>query len=131
MERAQWRQRGREPGRVAVEGRVEMLDEVDLVDVTARDRGLDALDSARVALVVPGSLPLADRELSRRRRLLVRSMDPRREQREPAGLRRVGPGRAAQRARDAVAEEDVGDEVVVLEEVARGQIGLELLKRII
>ena len=42
MERAQRRERGGEPRRVALEGRREVLDEVDLVDVSPRDRFLTA-----------------------------------------------------------------------------------------
>ena len=45
-ERAQRRERRGEPGRVAAERRREVLDEVDLVDVAARDRVADGLDRA-------------------------------------------------------------------------------------
>src|SRR5688500_7776820 len=88
MERPQRGERGRERGGITFERRVQVLDEVDLVDVAARDGRLGALDRACVALVVPGALPFTDREPSGGRRLLVEPADARGEERKPTRLGR-------------------------------------------
>ena len=126
MERPQGCEARREAGGIALERRVQVLDEVDLVDVAAPDRLADCLDCARVALVVPGAPPLADRERAGCARLLVPRVDPGGEARQPAGLGRVGPGGAAQGAGDAIAEEDVGDEIVARAEARVVEVALEL-----
>ena len=54
-----------ETGRVAGERRGEVLHEVCLVEVAASDGGANLLDRARVALVVPGALPVAHLEAAR------------------------------------------------------------------
>ena len=85
--------------RVAGERRGEMLDEVDLVDVAARDRGAHRLDRLCVALVVPGPLPLASSYPTVRRAPAPLGADPAGEERQRAGL-----GLAPVRARRSGAE---------------------------
>jgi hypothetical protein len=59
-ERPERRQRGGQRRRVTREGRRQMLDEICLVDVAARDRTPDGLDRVGVAAVAPAALPRAD-----------------------------------------------------------------------
>ena len=99
LERPSGARRGREPGRVAGERRREVLDEVHLVDVAARDRRPHELDGARVLRRRPGPLPGA--ELARRRafvgRLLVADPDGTRR-RAGADTAPAGAGAAVRRS---------------------------------
>ena len=67
LERAERRERIREAGRVAREGRGQVLHEIDLVDVAGRDRGPNRVDRCRVLRVGPAPLPGADAERGRGR----------------------------------------------------------------
>jgi hypothetical protein len=99
-----------EARRVALERGGEVLDDVHLVDVAARDGLLDQFDCGRVALLVPGSVPCADTERPAFPRRLVPSTDAAGGQREWARLPRRGAPSATQRLREPVAEVEVGNE---------------------
>jgi hypothetical protein len=127
VERAEWREGRGEPSRVALERRVQVLNEVDLVDVAAPDRVLDGLDRGRVAIVVPGPSPLADPKRGGRGGWLVTRVDPGGEERQAGRLGRIGPRRAPEVPGDAVAEENVGHDVVaVAEEALVREVALQL-----
>src|SRR5712691_2174290 len=59
VERPQRREGSRERADLAVERRFEVLDEIHLVDVTARDRGVHVVDRRRICLRRPARCPLA------------------------------------------------------------------------
>jgi hypothetical protein len=104
-----------------------VLDEVDLVDVAARDRCPHGRDRGRVAVVVPAALPLAAAEAAAGRDDLCGRPDPAGEERQRARLRRRRCRLAAERGREAVAEVEVGDEAVAPPELL--QVLLEPLER--
>jgi hypothetical protein len=64
-ERPEGRERRDEPACVALERRGQMLHEVHLVDVAARDRLPHLLDGGCVVIVGPAALPLSDSHTSR------------------------------------------------------------------
>ena len=108
MERRERRQARGEAGGIALERRVQVLDEVDLIDVAASDRLLDGLDRRRIGLVVPGAPPLADRNAPGAGGCSSAGGFGRRA--AAAGTARAGRARARVGERgDPVAEEDVGD----------------------
>ena len=127
MKRAQRRKRGREPGGIALEARREVLDEVDLVDIAACDRGTHLADSSAVVVRRPRRVPLPDAERQTRRTpVFVRGPNSGRSNGQPARLHRRGPGLAPERLPQAVAEVDVGNQPVAQ---PAGQILLERLER--
>ena len=123
--------RGGEPGRIALERRAQVLDEVDLVDVAARDRVLDGLDRGRVALVVPGAL--ATRRSGRAGSGEARPPGWIRAARSGSRHGSGGSGQGARRSArgEPVAEEDVGDQVLAREEARVVEVGLELGERVV
>src|SRR5207248_8716964 len=86
----QVRERGRELRGLALEGGRQVLDEVHLVDVAARDRLPNRLDRLAVLGIAPAALPGAEeRATDGHERRLVRGPDPAREERQRGtGLRR-------------------------------------------
>ena len=129
VERTQRCKRGGEACRVAVEAGGEVLDEVDLVDVAARDRRPHLADSLGVVLRRPRRFPLPDPE-GRSRRTLVgdRGTDPGCGNGQRARLGRRGPRFSPQCLRQAVTEVDVGDEPLVQ---SACQVLLERLERVL
>ena len=108
---------GGEPGgeraRAARERRREVLHEIDLVDVAARDRRAHCLDGGGVVALGPGPLPASDDEAP----ILVVILDimdlrpdGARRKRQRARLRRNGRDRPADRLGEPVAEVEVRDE---------------------
>ena len=96
-------------------GRREMLDEVDLVDVAARDRLAHALNRLGVVGGAPGLPPRAEREIVRSCRCHDRQRTPpvgRRRRRAAAGTAREGAGERlpTDRRREPVAEVQVRHE---------------------
>src|SRR3990172_5906245 len=104
------RKGGCEAGRIAAERGVQVLDEVDLVDVSVRDRGPHGLDRGCVRGLLPGTAPAADREAPAGGRRFGLGPDPASGEGEAAGLRRSRPELAPQSLREPVAEVEVGDE---------------------
>ena len=129
-ERPQRRKRLGERHRIALERRREMLDEVDLVDVAARDRRAHGLDRGRVGLVGPAPLPLAEPEAHRLAWRGSRSGRMRQARTGSGhGSGGVGNGRAPQRRREPVAEVEIGDDVLAPPEALAGEVVLERLER--
>ena len=130
-ERAQRRERGGERRRVAGERRREVLDEIHLVDVAARDRGAHRLDRRGVALVVPAPLPLAE--------LVARRCETRpgpaagriRQASSGSGHGSGGAGepRPPERRREAVAEVEVGDDALAAPEALASRYSSSALER--
>ena len=86
-----WRSASASADGIAGERRREVLHEVRLVDVAARDRGAHRLDRRGVALVVPAALPLPDLVADGRDALAVLGgPDPAGEERQRARLGRRG-----------------------------------------
>jgi hypothetical protein len=108
-----------------------MLHEVHLVDVAARDRRAHLLDRGRVRVVVPAALPLAQQVTTCYKRCLGSRPDAAREERQRALLGRGGPGKAAKRVGEPVAEIEVGDDAVAAPEALRLEELLERLERTI
>ena len=111
-ERPQRSERRGHAGRIAVEGRREVLDEVDLVDVAGRDRLPHRLDGGRVGTIVRRPLPVADvvRACPRQR---ARPRVARAPPQAAAGTAPGGRDRvAAESPREPVAEVEVGNESV-------------------
>src|SRR6188472_89835 len=110
-----------------------MLDDVHLVDVSPRDRSTDALDRGRVARVVPGALPVADRVAPRRRLRPGDGPDAAGGERQRTRLRRVRPRHPPDGARKRVAEVEVRDEPVgaAAEEAGVAEVRLDFGERVL
>src|SRR6266480_3697224 len=102
-------ERRAEAGRIPLERRGEVLDEVDLIDVAARDRLLDRLHRLRIVLVAPGALPFTDPVGADRAQGLTERTDATCGEREFAGLWGDGCCRPANRLREPVPEVQVRD----------------------
>ncbi len=104
---------GGERARAARERRREVLDEIDLVNVAARDRRAHGLDGGGVVALDPCPLPAPDRDVP----VIVAIpdiMDPRADgtcrEGQRTGLRRSGTSRSANRLGEPVAEVEIRDE---------------------
>ena len=96
LERPQRGQRRGQAGRIAAEGRGEMLDQVHLVDVSGRNRLPHRLDGGHVGRLVPRPLPVADVVRACPRQRLVRGSHVHRRKRQRARLRRARDLRPAE-----------------------------------
>ena len=113
-----------ERARVAGERRAQVLHEIHLVDVAARDRRAHRVDRRGVVGGCPGRLPLTGAEPTRVRVHTTRSSVAAASSGSAARLRRRRRVVAAQRLRQAVGEEDVATS-----QPAAAHVLLELLER--
>ncbi len=135
MQRAKRRESRGERPRIAGEGRPQVLHEIDLIHVAPRDGVAHVLDGLAILGGRPGLLPRADLEA------LVRLSDEgvvvahhaRGERERRARLRRRRGCASAERPREPVAEEEVGDEELTsrYEEAAIAQPRLEPRERVL
>ena len=105
-----------------------MLHQVDLVDVSARDRRPDGFDRVGVLGLAPGRLPVADPEGATDALRLVLRPDAAREEGERAWLWRARHGGPAKSPRQPVAEVEVGDDPEASVETGVVQVRLERLE---
>jgi hypothetical protein len=120
------RQRLSAPG----ERRREMLDEIDLIDVAAPDRGAHGLDRFGVVRIGPRPLPLSHRDVSQGQ-TLGRVSKGHGRQRQWARLGRLRCRGPAEWLREAVAEVEIRLAFLAArrEEPVLAQVGLDLLER--
>src|SRR5918999_229647 len=101
-----------------------MLDEIDLIDVATLDRGTYPLDGAGIVRLAPGRLP-PTKALSRAQMILQRLLvfimanrigigpdGARRQRKRRTRLGRRRPARPPDRLRQAVAEVEIGHELL-------------------